>query len=70
MKTQLLSIAGKAVFSPVVFCCLWAFAVPADARAQQFSNPTCTVQSIDMGGIITWQIKGVTQVTGLPAQPS
>lgn len=71
MKTQLLSRAGKTMLSPVVLCYLSAFAVPAVARAQpQFSDPTCTVQSVNMMGQLYWEIQGVTSVTGFPLKPA
>jgi len=70
MTMQRRSGAAKHVLSPAVLCCLWVFAVPADASAQKFNNPTCTVQSVTMGGVTTWQIKGTTTVTGLIAVPN
>jgi hypothetical protein len=69
MKTQMLCGAGKAALSPVVLCCLGAFVVPTDARAQQISNPVCTLQSVTKGGVTIWQIKGTASVTGLPVNP-
>jgi hypothetical protein len=70
MATQRLSGAGKRMLTPVVLCCLWGFEVPADARAQQFDNPICTVQSVDRKGETTWQIKGTVDVSGLIANPN
>lgn len=70
MATQRLSGAGQRMLSPVVLCCLWGFAVPCDARAQQFENPTCTVQSVTKNGATTWHIKGTSSVAGLIADPN
>jgi hypothetical protein len=69
MAMQRPSGAGKRMLSPVVLGFLWAFAVPADARAQQFDTSVCTVQSVTRNGATTWQIKGTSTVTGLIADP-
>jgi hypothetical protein len=68
MAIQQVSRAGNALVFPVVLCCLWSVAIPADAKAQKFEDATCTVQSVTRNGATTWQIKGAAKVTGLPAQ--
>jgi|SRR5579884_1021633 len=70
METQRVSGAKKRVLSLVVLGCLWAFVVPADARAQQFDKPSCIVQSVTRKGVTTWQIKGTVDVSGLIANPN
>lgn len=69
MRTQLLPGAAKRLLSLVLLCFLWVFTAPAGARAADpaFGNPTCGVQSINMGGNITWQIRGQVPVNNLPA---
>jgi hypothetical protein len=71
MKMQMLSGAGKTALSPLILCCLWAFAVPAEAGAQQFDDVACSIQSVTtINGMTTWQIKGTSTVTGLIADPN
>lgn len=70
MTSQRRSGASKHVTFPVILCCLWVFAVPADARAQQFDKPSCIVQSVNRQGVTTWQIKGTVDVSGLIANPN
>lgn len=68
MTTQRLPGTGKRVLSPVVLGCLWAFALPADARAQNpgFTAANCNVQSGVMNGAVYWQIQGTATVSNLP----
>jgi len=68
MKWQLRLGKGKLVLSAMLICCLWVCAVPAAARAQaKFSSATCSVQVVK-GKMVTYQIKGTAQVTGLVPQ--
>jgi hypothetical protein len=66
MGKQLLSGSERRTASLTFICCLWIFAFPAVVKAQAaFSGATCSVQKVSGGGMTTWQIRGVTSVTGL-----
>ena len=68
MGTKLLSAVGKSSLGLMLVCCLWVFAVTGSARAAgAFSNPICSVQRLNPGGVVTWQIDGKVSVSGLPA---
>jgi hypothetical protein len=49
-------------------CCLVLLAIPASAEAAaDVTNADCSVQSVTMGKMTTWQIKGTAKISGIPA---
>jgi hypothetical protein len=68
MRTQLLIGTGNRSLGWLLVCCLFALAVPAAAKAANFDDAVCAVQSVNNPPLPpTWQIRGTGKVKNIPA---